>query len=117
MIGYTGNGIGDQTGNRLLAGFCSSIGGSQYKESCAIINARSITRSNGTALFFEHRLHLTEGFHGGVGLAMLIGIKDHIAFARLNGDGNNLGLEAAFFNRHASPAMGFHRKRILLITR
>ena len=47
---------------------------------------------------------------------MLVRIKHHIALASFDSDGNDLGLEAAFFDGMRCTAMRLHGESILLFT-
>ena len=91
-----------------------SVGFSKNKEGCAVVNARRITRRDGT-LFFEGRFHLGQRFHGS-GFRVLIGIKHDVALAAGNRDRHDLRLEAAFRNRLGGTVLRLKRKSILLFT-
>ena len=103
----------NQTRQRLAAGTPGQRAIRQHQKGRAIIDSGGIAGGHRTALFLERRLHLGECFEAGR-FRMLVGIKNHITLATLQGHRNNLRLETPLGNRPRSALLRLKRKGVLL---
>jgi hypothetical protein len=83
------------------------------KKAGAVVDARGVAGGDGAGLV-EGGLHLGQGFHGGAGLDVLVGVEHDVALAGLDGDRDDLFLEVAGGDGGGGAALRFAGKFVLL---
>ncbi|MNQ74574.1 hypothetical protein D3C85_893340 [compost metagenome] len=108
-----GHGVRHQARHRLEAATLGSGALHQHHGGGAIVEAGSVAGGHAAVVALEGRLELAQLLEGQVVAHVLIGVEHHFAAASLQGDRQDLLLEAAFLDGHGGAAMGFQRQRVL----